>query len=123
MYCHSISAMHYIPGSPQPARLITFPPSLLPPPLLLLLLLLLSVCQAVEDLCMHQMQSRLYGRLQAECDAHIGQQLAALQAQAQLAPTAFLEQVRTSTYVCVAAAAAAAEAAAVTAGNMQRWFV
>jgi hypothetical protein len=119
MYCHSISAMHYIPGSPQPARLITFPPSLLPLPLLLLLL---SVCQAVEDLCMHQMQSRLYGRLQAECDAHIGQQLAALQAQAQLAPTAFLEQVRTSTCVCVAAAAAA-EAAAVTAGNMQRWFV
>jgi hypothetical protein len=42
---------------------------------------------------MHQMQARLYARLQAECDAHIGQQLAALQAQTQLPPTAFLEQV------------------------------
>jgi len=42
---------------------------------------------------MHQMQGRLYSRLQAECDEHIGRQLAALQAQTQLAPTAFLEQV------------------------------
>lgn len=49
--------------------------------------------RAVEDMCRHQMQDRLYKKLQAECDAHIAQQLAALQAQTQLAPAAFLEHV------------------------------
>ncbi|KAF6264244.1 Cullin-domain-containing protein [Scenedesmus sp. NREL 46B-D3] len=49
--------------------------------------------RAVEDMCRHQMQDRLYKKLQAECDAHIAQQLAALQTQTQLAPAAFLEQV------------------------------
>eukprot|EP00879_Flechtneria_rotunda_P031663 GHRR01034612.1.p1 GENE.GHRR01034612.1~~GHRR01034612.1.p1 ORF type:complete len:688 (+),score=269.23 GHRR01034612.1:951-3014(+) len=44
-------------------------------------------------MCRHNMQDRLYKRLQAECDMHISQQLAALQAQTQLAPAAFLEQV------------------------------
>jgi cullin-4 len=39
------------------------------------------------------MQDRLYKKLQAECDAHIAQQLSGLQAQTQLAPAAFLEQV------------------------------
>lgn len=42
---------------------------------------------------MHQMQARLYARLQAECDAHIGTQLDALQGHTRLPPTAFLEQV------------------------------
>jgi cullin-4 len=49
--------------------------------------------QAVEDMCRHQMQDRLYKKLQAECDAHIAQQLSGLQAQTELAPAAFLEQV------------------------------
>lgn len=52
-----------------------------------------ALLQAVEDMCRHQMQDRLYKRLQAECDAHIAQQLAGLQSQTQLAPAAFLEQV------------------------------
>lgn len=39
------------------------------------------------------MQDRLYNRLQAECDTHIGQQIASLQAQTQMAPAAFLERV------------------------------
>lgn len=49
--------------------------------------------QAVEDLCRHGMQERLYQRLAAECDAHIGSSLAALAGQTQLAPAAFLEAV------------------------------
>eukprot|EP00878_Enallax_costatus_P001922 GHUV01002084.1.p1 GENE.GHUV01002084.1~~GHUV01002084.1.p1 ORF type:complete len:775 (+),score=225.89 GHUV01002084.1:456-2780(+) len=49
--------------------------------------------RAVEDMCRHQMQDRLYNRLQAECDAHIGQQMSALQSQTQMAPSAFLERV------------------------------
>ena len=44
-------------------------------------------------MCRHQMQDSLYKKLQAECDAHIAQQLTALQAQTQLAPAAFLEHV------------------------------
>eukprot|EP00882_Tetradesmus_deserticola_P034394 GHRQ01039435.1.p1 GENE.GHRQ01039435.1~~GHRQ01039435.1.p1 ORF type:complete len:145 (-),score=51.45 GHRQ01039435.1:170-604(-) len=52
-----------------------------------------TVLQAVEDMCRHQMQDRLYKQLQAACDAHIAQQLAALQAHTQLAPAAFLEHV------------------------------
>lgn len=57
--------------------------------------------QAVEDMCMHQMQARLYARLQAECDAHIGTQLDALQGHMRLPPTAFLEQVGVGVSVCV----------------------
>ncbi len=47
----------------------------------------------MEDLCIHKMDSSLYSRLQAECDAHIAAQLAALRAQVQLDPVAFLDHV------------------------------
>eukprot|EP00775_Hariotina_reticulata_P012777 gene12777-12905_t len=49
--------------------------------------------RAVEDVCRHQMQDRLYNRLQAECDEHIAAQLSSLQGQTQLSPSAFLEPV------------------------------
>lgn len=49
--------------------------------------------QAVEDMCIHKMMDRLYKRLQQECDAHIGRQIASLQQQTQLEPVAFLDRV------------------------------
>ncbi|KAF8068312.1 CUL4A [Scenedesmus sp. PABB004] len=49
--------------------------------------------RAVEDLCRHAMQERVYARLAAQCDAHVGRQLAGLAAQVSLAPAAFLEAV------------------------------
>lgn len=77
---------------------------------------------------MHQMQARLYARLQAECDAHIGTQLDALQGHTRLPPTAFLEQVccvgggvgggwfhTDASITCITAAAAAPPCALTTA--------
>lgn len=84
----------------SPVTMICFPIAVASTLISAILLLIAVACcgcvcaaQAVEDMCRHQMQDRLYNRLQAECDAHISQQIAALQAKTQMAPAAFLERV------------------------------
>jgi cullin-4 len=45
-------------------------------------------------MCLHKMADRLYTRLQGECEAHIGGQLARLAAEQTMDPVLFLAKVR-----------------------------
>jgi len=50
--------------------------------------------QTVESLCIHKKGARLYERLAAECDVHVGASVAGLAAARSLDATLFLERVR-----------------------------
>ena len=64
-----------------------------PFPCLLPSLLPSASVQAVEDMCIHKMQERLYQRLSAAVDAHLAQQLQQLQSYLGLDPVSFLDKV------------------------------
>ncbi|MEW5312866.1 MAG: hypothetical protein WDW38_004466 [Sanguina aurantia] len=48
---------------------------------------------AVQDMCMHKMADKLYGRLQKECDSHLSQQISSLCSSLQLDPVLFLDRI------------------------------
>jgi hypothetical protein len=67
-------------GSMMHAAAAFLPPSLPPCP------------QAVDDLCSHKLQAKLYARLTAALDAHLGCVMASLAGHTALEPVAFLER-------------------------------